>query len=342
MAPSLPRSLIGEERRTYISRAVADWKKLTAAHGNETKWRGAPRYWNETYGYWAYFGAAKAKTPIGWRYWNAFGISQGDLPKTMAVEINPPQAGRPEGVQGFFARDPDGKRWVLHGGRLHIGKARLSGDVFAQRSGLARVPVTFSDGSTRDYFLVAPLDHGADALHAAVRSFTATCASVRNRFLYGDDAADLADKVLAGEGQSSDEKRGDYVIPPRGEVIAERLHADIWHALVGELNGKKILHTNARVGRWGPDLRTLAVKPLLFEIKTDTTARSIYEALGQLILYEQLLEKEHQKVLVVPGAVSATFAQVLESLGISVLEAHKPGRSFTFPTINHWLEWAEA
>jgi hypothetical protein len=336
MAP-LPTRLIGEERRREIASAVSDWRKLTAADGEATLWRAAPRYWNETHGYWAFFGRTTANTPLGWRYWNAFGIRPGDLKKTMAVEINPPQAGVAEGIQGLFAREAGGQRWILHGGRLHIGRTRLASGKFAELSGLGRIPVTFSDGSERDYFLVAPLDRGADALHTALRSFVATCASVRNQVLYGNEDAEIENKVDLGEGQSSQEKRGDYVIPPRGKVIAKRIHADIWHALVKTLNSRKVGHTNARVGRWGPDLRTRGADPILFEIKTDTSARAIYEALGQLILYEQLVGKDHRKVLIVPGAVSTTFAPILAALEIAILEARRSGRSYAFPALNQLL-----
>ncbi len=327
---SLPTRLIAEERDTRIARALADWLRISKTGGGQQGRSSMPRFWNERHGYWAYFGRANANTSLGWRYWNAFGIRPDDPTSSMAVEINPPQFGIAAGTQGLFARDAIGKRWILHGGRLHIGHERINSDRFAELSGFHRVRVTFSNESERDYFLVAPLDQDSEALHQALRLFIATCARIRTQLLLGTHEAELEDRANIGEGQSSDEKRGDYVIPARSAVIATRLHADMWHALTEALHRLKIDYTNKRVGRWGPDLRTRGKKPILFEIKTDTTARAIYEALGQLLLYEKLLGEDHRKVLVVPGKVSTTFASLLESLGIAVMVARKEGHAYEF------------
>jgi len=326
------RGLVAEERGTYIAGAVASWRRMSAADGKELRWGSRPAYWNETHGYWAFFGKGDAKTSLGWRYWNSFGTKPETLRKNMLVEINPPQSGVAKGTQGLIALDNSGDRWILHGGRIHPGDERVDSATFARLSGLEPVEVSFSNKSKRPYFVVAPLDRGSDALHFALAHFVERCGYVRHAVLHGKADADLDQRVDEAEGTSSPEKRGRYVIPPRGPVEAERIHGDVWNALAAVLDRRKIDHTNMRVGRYGPDLRSRDGPLSLFEIKTDTTARSLYEALGQLLMYEQLLGKPYAKALVVPGAPPEKLAAVLRGFEVEIITYGKRARTYTFET----------
>lgn len=250
----------------------------------------------------------------------------------MLVEINPPQSGIAGGVQGLIALDSDGGRWILHRGRIHPGDQRVDSATFARLSGLKPIEVSFSDNSKRSYFLAAPLDRGSEALHVSLAQFIQRCGYVRNSVLHGKPDADLDQQIEDAEGTSNPEKRGGYVIPPRGEVEARRIHADVWKALAAELDRREINHTTMRVGRYGPDLRTRNSPLSLFEIKTDTTARSMYEALGQLLMYEKLLGKSYAKALVVPQSPPDKLAVVLVSFNVQIIVYRKRQRSYTFET----------
>lgn len=333
-----PKLLNAEERSTQIAKAMSDWRRLCAGGAKNLDWGARQVHLQEQQGYWAFFGKTKANTKLGWRYWNAFGISP-EPHWSVLVEINPPQSGIARGTQGLIALDRAGRRWVLHGGRVHPGDERVDFDRFAKLSGLKPIEVRFSDGSRRGYFVVAPLDQGVSDFHHGMGAFIRASGYVRNAVLFGKEEAALDRHVEDGEGQSTPEKRGGYVIPPRPAAEAERVHGDVWDALSRELDRRGIKHSNARVGRYGPDLRTRAKKPTLFEIKTDTTARSVYEALGQLLVYERLLRKAHRKALVAPGVPPPKLVSVLKEFEIAIIIYRAKGRSYRFdePALDHTI-----
>lgn len=322
--------LQAEERSTAISKAIADWRKLTAIGAEDMPWRGGTVLWNEEHGYWSFFGKTKADTALGWRWWNVFGRVPEAFRQNMLVEINPPQKGPVGGTQGMIALDAAGKRHLLHGGRLHPTGHRISHDEFSGHSGLTPILVAFSDGRVLPYFRVAPLDEGADALHQAVAAFVEVCEDVRNEVLHGGADADLERRVRQGEGSSTPERRGHYVVPPRPGGVAKRVHADVWKALAKELDRRQTDHSNRRVGRYGPDLRTRDKPLVLFEIKTDTTAHSLYESLGQLLMYERLLGAPYAKVAVLPGPPPMKLGAVLKEMEVRIVTYRKTGRTYTF------------
>jgi hypothetical protein len=325
-----PQPLQAEERSTAIAQAMADWRKLASIGSEQMPWRRGTVLWNEAYGYWSFFGQATANTALGWRWWNTFGRIPEAFGQHMLVEINPPQKGPAKGTQGLVALDDSGRRILLHGGGLRPPGRRISSDEFRALSKLVPVAVAFSDGRVLPYFRVAPLDDGPEALNRAVAAFVAVCEDVRNQVLYGAADADFDRRVRHGEGSSTPEKRGAYVIPPRPAAVAKRVHADVWKALAKELDRRKKAHSNRRVGRYGPDLRTRDKPLVLFEIKTDTTARSLYEALGQLLMYERLLGARFAKVAVLPAPPSSELGAVLKEMRVGIVTYRRSGRTYDF------------
>jgi hypothetical protein len=325
-----PQRLQAEERSAAISKAIADWRKLAAIGAEEMLWRGGSVLWNEEHGYWSFFGKAKTNTALGWRWWNTFGRVPEAFQQNMLVEINPQQKGPAKGTQGLVAIDGAGRRWLLHGGGLRPPGRRVSADQFRNISTLATTPVLFSDGRLLEYFLVAPLDDGAQALHRSVAEFVSVCEDVRNEVLHGKVDADLERRVRQVEGSSTPERRGNYAIPSRPAGVAKRVHADVWKALARELDRRETNHSNRSVGRYGPDLRTRDKPLVLFEIKTDTTARSLYESLGQLLMYERLLGAPFTKVAVLPGPPPTDLGAVLKDMEVRIVTYRRTGRTYAF------------
>ncbi len=321
---------IAEERAREISTAIATWKRIVADGAVTNAWRDGKVYWRRDFGYWAYFGRTSADTPLGWRYWNTFGTTPVDFQKNMLVEINPPQSGPAGGTQGLIAKAPDGARWILHGGRLHPSGLRVTSDMFAAESSIEQVQVRFSDGRLLPYFPVANLDGDSEDLHEQAANFIGTCQLVRTCYGSGAREGEGERRVQEAEHTSRPENGGRYVIPARAEVVADRIHADVWRALVKMLTERGVEHSNNRVGRYGPDLRTIGRRPALFEIKTDTHAHSLYEGLGQLLLYEGLLGRDYRKFLVLPGPAKPALSAIITKIGVNFIEFARKSRGVSF------------
>jgi hypothetical protein len=164
---------------------------------------------------------------------------------------------------------------------------RITEDKFDAVATARRVKVRYADGTVTACHPVTNLDQSADQMQHDVAAFDGLCARIRVHYQLGAAAREMLDRVNAAEASSSPERQGAYSLPPLPARTAERRHADIWHALVKELDALDIKHANSRFGRYGPDLLAQSPgAPLLFEIKADATASDIERALGQLQLYE--------------------------------------------------------
>jgi hypothetical protein len=180
--------------------------------------------------------------------------------------------------------------------------------------------VRHADGTVAGCHPVTDLDQPADQVQSDVAAFIDLCACVRVHYQLGAAAREMVERINAAEAPSSPELQGAYSLPPLPARTAERRHADIWHALVKELDALDIKHANSRFGRYGPDLLAQTPSdPLLFEIKADATASDIQRALGQLQLYEHLGGRACRKIMVLPEAPDGRIARALAALGIELL-----------------------
>lgn len=85
--------------------------------------------WSQALGLWFY--SVKIE---GSRYWNAFGISE-VAPRensmlSIVCEINPPVEGLNKRAQGAFARDENGRIWLVHRGKIGGGKPGIGRKLF--------------------------------------------------------------------------------------------------------------------------------------------------------------------------------------------------------------------
>lgn len=183
-----------------------------------------------------------------------------------------------------------------------------------------RVKVRYVDGTVVSCHRVSDLDESPEQVQRDVAAFVDICARVRVHYQLGDRARHMFERINAAEASSSPERQGVYSLPPLPARTAERCHADVWHALVRELDALGIQHANSRFGRYGPDLFAQTHKDtLLFEIKVESTASDVQRALGQLQLYEQLGRQACKKIMVLPETPSNPIARALASLEIELL-----------------------
>lgn len=269
----------------------------------------------ERLGVWGHFSKVDAGHHPAHKYWNVFGQQPMRLRQNMLVEINPPGSGKNLNRQGVLARDDHGHRWLLHQGRLHPRGIRIHrGYVRCRRDGAAHQS-PLRRGPKLHPVTVLPISISPPTKSRTMLQHSWTSrARVRVHYQLGDAARQMLERINAAEALSSPERQGAYTLPPMPARMAERRHADIWHALVSELDALGIQHANSRFGRYGPDLFAQTLQDtLLFEIKADATASDIQRALGQLQLYEHLGGQVCRKITALPEAPGQTIARALGS-----------------------------
>jgi hypothetical protein len=149
--------------------------------------------------------------------------------------------------------------------------------------------------------------------------------------LVGRKFANELSNIAAIEGLFP-EMPGEYEVGSQEAKTVVKKHPDVWNRLHKEFGSEGVSCSNGRVARWGPDLRTLSKKPILFEIKSTENASELQRAVGQLLLYEKLLKAAHLKVLVYPQSERSTdsLKKALESLHIEVLPYSRSGHAVRF------------
>jgi len=69
---------------------------------------------------------------------------------------------------------------------------------------------------------------------------------------------------------------------------------------------------------------------VLFEIKSKASASDIYEAVGQLQIYDRLLGGGWRRVLVIPKGLAAPLKGPISALGILTVEFERRGGQIRF------------
>lgn len=297
---------------------------------------GEPVFWHSHLGVWGMFGKTPGKGGID-RDWNAYGQNEFDFRSNIIVEINPPRRGIDQNLQGVFAIDGSGTRWILHQGRLSVPASRVTEADFIEATGLTPADVRFSDGSRCSYHKVAPLDRGATILQERIARFVAQCAKVRLAKLVGRATLDGLNRISDWENRLSPEVTGDFEVAARGAVKGRHWHGDIWKALARELEHRGVAHSNQRVGQYGPDMFTFNRPHILFEIKASNVSQDVFAGIGQLQIYDLLLRERvrasrFRKVLIVPVGMRGALEQALASLDIVIVTFERRRRSISFDT----------
>ena len=75
---------------------------------------------------------------------------------------------------------------------------------------------------------------------------------------------------------------------------------------------------------------------ILFEAKTDLSTGSLYSALGQLLIHSYTQDPRPKCVLVVPGKPAYQTVEVLNKIGISVLEYSWEGEKAIFSNLDSY------
>lgn len=314
-----------------ILSAVRLWESKFADGAERLRGHGGEIYYLPEFGVWG--GFRRPTPPHPNRYWNPFGKSSTGKLAGMSVEINPPTHGFNPNIQGVIAQAPDGARWALHQGFLHTPTKNITEEMFDKTTKMTRVDVVSPHGGVVSYYPVVNIDAPTPTVKLQLASFVQECSRIRESVLDvigAQKASDEERKVQEAENSLTPEPTGFYLIRAQETKRAERLHGLVWKELRSVLQRRGVPLSNQRLGRFGPDLRTWGKNKLLFEIKSNSDAHSLQQAIGQLMLYERLLPGPHRKVLVRPSPLPSQLVKPLQELGIEVLVFTKRGRGIAF------------
>lgn len=335
----MPETLKAIEPAGQVRSTAARWRKLFQEDAAVVgRLEGQPVFWHEDLGIWGMFGKTAGRGGIE-RDWNSFGQKPYAFRSNIIVEINPPTRGIDQNLQGIFALDNKNVRWVLHQGRMSVPGKRITELDFINATGLQPAKVVFSNGSHASYHKVAPLDAPAALLKVRTTAFVAECSKARLAKVAPPLTLAAYARAMDWERGLSPEAIGDFELPPRTAAKGRHTHGEVWQALSAELTRRGVKHSNDRVAQYGPDIYTYDGVNVLFEIKSKPTSRDVFEAVGQLQIYERLLNNRfrttrHGKALVVPRGMRAILADMLASLQIDVVwYERRHGRSITFDTV---------
>ncbi|MFN7919111.1 MAG: hypothetical protein U0Q16_03385 [Bryobacteraceae bacterium] len=153
-------------------------------------------------------------------------------------------------------------------------------------------------------------------------------------------------------------------VPGRGPALADKGKPDLWFTPEFEGKRKKYALTVAIESQCdhgtvvnslhadlkGMDLNGLRTSAIdlyltddrdeithLFEVKTDQSTSSLYQAVGQAMLHGSVQDNAPRRILVLPGTVSAETGWRLQRLGISVLRYEWEGSRPVFIGLNDVL-----
>ena len=253
----------------------------------------------------------------GNRFWNAFGT---DEPKwntgnshSITCEINPPYAGIDRRIAGAFAKDPEGKLFLIHRGKLGGGRPGIGKTLFIDEfrgtweevedgTEFSRVALIASFDNPRFAEQIADFVHEVERIKAVPKATTtATKAPAVLTPIFKDEF--FGTKKISNASS---------------QTIANSDHGLIVNTLARELKGKNIKVGNIQT----IDLFILdsAGNPTtLFEVKTGAMSTQVYEAVGQLYFHSARLKAKCRLVAVFPDNIRQEIRDVFKTLGIQLL-----------------------
>jgi hypothetical protein len=314
--------LVAVDKKSEIKKAQATFKEkmndVADKHGRITiggkGWHQHRKvHWNKNLGIWW----AMKEEGTGARYWNSFGTGEPRWntkhPHSIVCEINLPK-GKNRRIPGLVAKEEKGKTYLLHSGRIGGGRKGIGKSLFVENF-RGEWEIVGDGESSINMALVAALDSErfpqqvADFVHEVERiKHTRT---LRIKLIKGKPIA----KIYPGfKGEFSGVKAYD---------LSKRITSKCDHGLIVNSLERKLKSKGLSTGSTKPmDLYVLSKKgeiKKLFEIKTDSTIGSCYEAIGQLLFRSNKLNIKPVLIAVFPNTLAEEYELVFEKLGINVL-----------------------
>lgn len=240
-----------------------------------------------------------------------------------AVEINAPKAAADANGTASVARDAVGALFLVRQGRLRPNKdsdGEILEDRFGALSGLTPIPVTGGGTpKTREWYIVAALDADEAEIRRQTGDFVHACALARSRSKGATAAPATMPSLFAGPETGGKFTRKAMAARPSMEFW--KGHGEVSRALAARLETMDLVMHRPRhdAGYEVDGFVDAPAGPVLIEIKRGVSASDVYEGVGQLVLYPEMLGlKKHRQVLLLPAAPSTTLVDAARKCGITV------------------------
>jgi len=294
-----------------------------------------------TYRRWIGWQGGSGKYDVQWnaheRFWvfaNQWAILFGTddpTPERMlniVCTINSPKKNYNRRCAGLFVRDMDDAVYLTHSGKIGGGRKGICKSAFLPNYRGAQETVAWADGKESEVIVIGRID--GERFVAQVANFVREVQRFKtNATGRGDPAADAQQQRMPpAEPQFNEEFSGQR----RGYHVRSKIETNCDHGLIVNALAKALQAIGLKVANDKPrDLyvagRSGKMKTL-FEIKTDVSTSTIYQAIGQLLFHSDTQTQPPTLVMVLPTAPDATTKCVLERLQIKVLvfgwQEHQP------------------
>lgn len=269
--------------------------------------------WNSKHGFWL----RADETPYFGRWIIWFGNEHPENKRMLAIvcEINPPEDGINRQCGGLFVRDDNGSIYFAHSGKIGGGRKGIGKSAFLSAYRGTRERVAWPDGKKSEVIVLGRID--GDRFAAQIANFISEVQ--RFKASAAQNGENALNKSAPPEPQFNPEfsgKRNGYRMPP--EIEARCDHGLVVSALANALQAIGIGVANDQ----NRDLYIPSHKSrmrILFEVKTDVTTSSVYQAIGQLHYHSALQTPPPSLVMVLPGTPNTETKRVLVRLQIKVL-----------------------
>jgi hypothetical protein len=250
----------------------------------------------------------------GNRHWCGFGTTDPNAADNLVitVEFNPPYEGVNRRCAGVFARDDAGNIYATHSGKVGGGRSGVGRLTFLPfYRGDNRDILLWPDGQETDVIVIGRID--GKNLVAQFAHFAREVERFKASAVKGARSAIAAPKKRFTPEFVGQRKSYRY----SGKVESQCNHGLVVSALADSLEKRGLEYANDQVRDLfvvGPDGISV-----LFEIKTEVSTSSVYQAVGQLMLNGAAEAKAPKLVLVLPEKPQSQTRKALEKLGIVVL-----------------------
>lgn len=275
-------------------------------------WQGGSRpaqvYWSDELKIWWAFLDDRDGIP---RHWRAFGTNEphwtGSYSHSIQSEINSPFKGMSRRIAAAFAKDEEGRIFLVHRGNIGGGKKGVGKLLFFEHTHSKPCIVRDSVGN-------------ADAVLVGELGSPRFCWQVAE-FVYDIDRIKKLTnnpRINSTRNHYNREYSGKKEYEVSQNIVADCDHGLVVDTMRRELESKGYQVANDR----SRDLYILDNKKteikILFEFKTDSTLQNVYSAIGQL-LFNSPLQRKPKLIAVFPGSVSKQVIKRIVELNIQCI-----------------------